>query len=159
MTIVVKCVGSVRAVSLETKDYRKRAIRHVRSSGAENTYTLWFSQLFSDFRRCSLQESIRNLIPRSCHGDHAGWHCCKTLLFSRRIPARPNCRKVNVICVAYSFEKIEGKAESGSFRPWVVSSGRFALGRFALVLGVGRFALIKRNAVPTVPGGLLSRRH
>ena len=33
--------------------------------------------------------------------------------------------------------------ESGSFRPWVVSPGHFALGRFALVLGVGRFALIK----------------
>ena len=33
--------------------------------------------------------------------------------------------------------------ESGSFRPWVVSPGRFALGRFALVLGVGRFALIR----------------
>ena len=35
------------------------------------------------------------------------------------------------------------KKESGSFRPWVVSPGRFALGRFALVLGVGRFALIR----------------
>ena len=33
--------------------------------------------------------------------------------------------------------------ESGSFRPWVVSPGRFALGRFALVFGVGRFALIR----------------
>ena len=31
--------------------------------------------------------------------------------------------------------------ESGSFRPWVVSPGRFALSRFALVLWVGRFAL------------------
>ena len=29
-------------------------------------------------------------------------------------------------------------AESGSFRPWVVSPGRFAL-----VFGVGRFALIR----------------
>ena len=34
------------------------------------------------------------------------------------------------------------KAESGSFRPWVVSAGRFALGSLALVLWVGRFALI-----------------
>ena len=33
--------------------------------------------------------------------------------------------------------------KSGSFRPWVVSPGRFALGRFALVFGVGRFALIR----------------
>ena len=33
--------------------------------------------------------------------------------------------------------------ESGSFRPWVVSPGRFALSRFALVLWVGRFALIR----------------
>ena len=33
--------------------------------------------------------------------------------------------------------------ESGSFRPWVVSPGRFALSRFALVLRVGRFALIR----------------
>ena len=33
--------------------------------------------------------------------------------------------------------------ESGSFRPWVVSPGRFALSRFALVLLVGRFALIR----------------
>ena len=33
-------------------------------------------------------------------------------------------------------------AESGSFRPWVVSPGRFALSRLALVLWVGRFALI-----------------
>ena len=33
--------------------------------------------------------------------------------------------------------------ESGSFCPWVVSPGRLALGRFALVFGVGRFALIR----------------
>ena len=32
--------------------------------------------------------------------------------------------------------------ESGLFRPWVVSPVCFALGSFALVLGVGRFALI-----------------
>ena len=30
-----------------------------------------------------------------------------------------------------------------SFRPWVVSPGRIALGRFTLVFGVGRFALIR----------------
>ena len=33
--------------------------------------------------------------------------------------------------------------ESGSFHPWVVLPGRFALGRFALVFGVGRFAHIR----------------
>ena len=33
--------------------------------------------------------------------------------------------------------------KSGTFCPWVVSPGRFALGRFALVLGVGPFALIR----------------
>ena len=38
--------------------------------------------------------------------------------------------------------------ESGSFRPWVVSPGRFALGRFALVFGVSRFALIRWVILP-----------
>ena len=44
--------------------------------------------------------------------------------------------------IAMFLESLLRPFESGSFRPWVVSPGRFALGRFALVLWVGRFALI-----------------
>ena len=37
----------------------------------------------------------------------------------------------------------ESIIESGSFHPWVVSPGHFALGCFALVSWVGRLALIR----------------
>ena len=73
---------------------------------------------------------------------NGGGNCNNVFLKSKTCSKLANMSRLTSF---NDFEKeiyLRGYSESGSFRPWVVSPGRFALGRFALVLWVGRFALI-----------------
>ena len=53
------------------------------------------------------------------------------------------CDVYGVLGIFCGVPRNPGRFARGSFRPWVVSPGRFALSRFALVLWVGRFALTR----------------